>query len=330
MKTRQLLWLATLALAATLFAIGCGNDGSSSGGSAGSGGGGSAASETPPTAEPTPPPPPPLKAKILGQWDVPLSSLVQTLPPEKRADIAALDFVFRETEPTEEEVKTSGLEGVKAFGVGLLRQEKAKNPNSEKVVKMRAAYDEVLKVLPTMEITENTLVLASKTKREASTYTILRESPENIVLKVVDNDDGEVEELTFTFIDDNTLVVAEEGDPDLTFHRHGVSRPAAKQAPDLRSDPAAARIYGRWKADDHAGEISLQPDGSYVLHGGGGDVNGLWRVDSIKGTQYEVSTTLGGSFALSSDNINIVANEDGSITWTNRGTKSTGRYTKVQ
>lgn len=320
---RQISWFIVLSVAATSYAAGCnGGAETASGGTTDR-----AMAEPAPTQTPRS-----LKTKIVGQWDMPLSVLISTLPPEKRADVAALDFVFRDAEPTEEEVKASGLDGIKGLGIALMRNENQKNPSSEKLTKMRAAYDNMNKALPSMEITENTLVLRSKAKQEISTYTVLRENPENIVLKVVDNDDGEVEELTFTLADENTLVVSQSGDPDMTFYRHGAPRPAtpAQQAPDLRENPAAAAIFGRWRADDHAGEISLLANGSYIIHGGGGDTTGRWRVDTIESSRFVIRTSLGSSFALTSDTINIVANEDGSIVWTNTGTNSTSRYTKVQ
>jgi len=326
--TNTLALTVVLATAIALISVGCGNDGGSTGGAP------SASTETQAPAAPAqPPPPPPIKSKILGNWDMPLEALAKTLPPEKRADVLTVDFVFREQEPTKAEVEASGIKGVAAFGIALLREEKTKNPNGEKIAKMRAAWEKMHKALPSLEVTANKLVLGSVTKRNTSTYTVLNENPQNVVLRVVDDDDGEVEELTFSLVDDNTLVISKPGDPDMMFYRHGVPRPAAAaqpEPPDLRENPAAARLLGRWSADSHSGSFTFQPDGTYVIHGGGGDLNGRWRVDSINGNTYVVRTTLGSSFALTSDTINIVYNDDGSITWTNTGTNSTSRYTKTQ
>ncbi len=315
--------LSAICLATLITATACGNgSGDSSGG---------AAAEVPETAEaPAETPPPPLKARILGTWDMSAGDFIQTAPLDKRGKLLVLHYSFREAAPTEAELDAAGIKGIEAISIGLMREKHTKEPNNPSIVKGRQAYEALAKMAPNLEVTQTELVIVVGSKRMPSTYTITEEQADRLLLRSVDVGDGEVDMLTVTMPDEHSLRLVDNGDQKiLNFRRRGAPAAVvvAVEEPDLRSDPRAARLIGRWNAASHGGGVSFAADGVYTIHGAGGDITGRFRVIAINDSELMLRTSI-DSMPLASDRIRAVFADDTHVTWTNLGSNSTSQYVK--
>ncbi len=318
---------------ATITVVACGNQSDSTGGAPTEGASGDEATTEQPAEET--PPPQPLKARILGDWTMSLEAFLQTAPPDKRGSLLVVHYSFRDADPTEEELEAAGIKGVEAIGIGLMRQKRTKEPNHPSVLKGMQAYEQLAKMSPNLEVTATDIVIVMGSKRMPSSYTITEEHEDRLVVRSVDgNDPTDIDILTITMPDEHSLRIVDDADEEggqeeiLNFRRQGAPAPAAPTAPaepDLRAEPGAARLMGRWNSGNHG--VSFNTDGVYTLHGVGGDTAGHYRVTSISGNELMLRTSI-DAMPLASDRIRVVFTDDTHVTWTNLGSNSTGQYVK--
>jgi hypothetical protein len=265
---------------------------------------------------------------------MPLEEFIQTAPEKQRENLLVVYYSFRDADPTEAELEAAGIKGVAAIGIGLMRQKRTTEPDHPSIVKGRGAFETIAAAAPALEVTNTELVLISGDKRSPSAYTITDEQPDRLVLRSVDADDGEVDMLTVTMPDQYSLTIVDDADDDdpeqtLRFRRKGApepERPGQAEEADLRADPRAAKLIGRWTAD-HSGSVSFAADGVYVIHGQGGDIPGHFRVTGIDNNELMLRTNI-DAIPLASDRIRVVFTDDTHLTWTNLGTNATSQYVK--
>jgi hypothetical protein len=278
--------------------------------------------------------PPPIvwSQKLLGQWDLEVSSFIDTAPPEKQGSLRILHLTFRDEEPTEEELRRYGIKGQEALGVVGSRMLLAKNPAEPKLIKARDVYNGFLEAVPVLEVTDTTFGLVTPQKRAADPYKVLSQGDKRVVIRVTDAEDGEVEQIDCVFDDENTVTITKEGDSkSLVFFRKGVPRPveARPRAPDLTAEPAARRLLGRWGPAGANYSVEFRPAGAYVIHGAGGDIDGRYQVTAIDGDDLTVRTVMNGMPEMMGDTIQIRFTGGDALSWTNTGTNAVSQYQRI-
>lgn len=286
-------------------------------------------------AAPAPAPAPPSQ-RVRGTWRLSLGATIPHWPEGQRRQMMVAWLAYRPEPPTEAELETHDL-GVEAnLGIFMMRTKQLETPTAEDVVRGRQAMEQMQGI--TVEFAD-TLTLTTPDGRETSSFTVVRDEGDELVLDTVD-EDGERDRVHVTFVGPDRIDVrqtaldgGEDDGPDrMGFVRQGSAEAEADglgarpEAPPVGVDPPAG-LLGVWGADGRRDAVELLADHRYRLVAGRGAMEGEYRVLSVDGATIVLRTRLGQFPWAMGDTIQIELRGD-TLTWHNRGTDSRSTYTR--